>query len=137
MSDLVMALVVVGDLAFKLCAYTLTAWVLAAIYRTEARVWIVALVRSGLGIVGGLSVWGVGLIVSFFWEPGLLVAPVLHGTARVLIWLATITLFYDRGLKQKGKTLLLAVLLTGWSFLLDLPILLGVTIWAFSGIRMC
>lgn len=129
---------VVGYITFtavKLVGYSIAGLFLNNRYaNSNSNFGLVGLVRTVIGIVFGgllgltssvLSDGGVGFYVYFF---GLI--PV-----RLLEWWIIIWLFYDRPLQTKPKNWFYAGLGTAWSFILDIPALVGFI--ATAGVWIC
>jgi len=129
--------VYVAYAVMKLVGYSLSAYAIRAVLvRPDVSPWRVGLVRTLLGIVvGGLYTagWAVfggrdaleGVVLTdpqstaIWYAVGLV--PV-----RILEWTWLIWYFFDRRFDRPGRDVLCVVLGVVWSFVLDLPALLGV-----------
>jgi hypothetical protein len=130
---------VVGYLAFsavKFGGYTFAAWRLNRSYPEQARnVAAVGGARTGVGMVVGTAL-GLFLIpLMLFGELGLVAYYLAFIPVRLVEWWIIILLFYDRHLQTQAKDWRNAGLGTVWSYVLDVPALMGLV--ATGGLWIC
>ena len=123
--------------AVKFGGYSLAAVALNRKYpESRHNVALVGAARTGIGMTVGT------LLVLFAWP--LVVFGGWWGViayfgglipARIFEWWLLILIFYDRGLKTKPKNWRYAGLGTAWSFLLDIPALVG--LFSTGGFWIC
>jgi hypothetical protein len=131
-----------GYLAFgavKFAGYSLAAWRMNHSYpEPRANVGLVGLSRTIIGMVFGA---GLGLVVvplillSDIGAPGFVISYLLLVPVRLLEWWILILIFYDRQMKMRSKDWGWAGLGTGWSFVLDIPALVG--FFVTGGLWIC
>jgi hypothetical protein len=144
-----------GYLAFvgvKLVGYSIAGYALNRAYANLKRHFlVVGLVRTLIGLaIGGLFGWAAFVIGDRLPPPyesrpemwGITLdewAKALYIVALALIrlfeWRAVIWIFYGRESQQRKKAWLFALCGVAWSFLLDVPAIIGVI--ASVGIHMC
>ena len=131
--------------AVKYFGYTLAARLFAAILRRpDVGIWRVGLIRTGLGIV-------IGAIYTMAWSAlaahGMFESLPLGGgrggglpyyllglvPVRMLEWSWLVWFCFDRRLEWRGRDALCVALGVVWSFVLDLPVLMG-AFWFLASI---
>ena len=123
-------------LAIKLAGYSAAAVVISKAYqRTGLSPFVVGASRCGIGLVlGGIA----GLLVSGF---GSIVRALLFLVGlvpvRMIEWWILVWLFYDRPLANRKLGWKVVCLGTVWSFVLDIPAIIGLIIvgdfWGMVG----
>ena len=122
--------------AVKFGGYTLAAWRLNHSYPTEVRnVAAVGGTRTGIGMV-------IGTVLGFFVLPlvltgelGFVAYYLLLIPVRLFEWWMILLIFYDRRLQTRAKDWRNASLGTVWSYVLDVPALIGLL--ATGGMWIC
>ncbi|HEU4509441.1 MAG TPA: hypothetical protein VFR78_14440 [Pyrinomonadaceae bacterium] len=130
---------VLGYVAFttvKFGGYTLAAWRLNQSYPEHARnVAAVGGARTGIGMIAGAALGFLLFPLMLINEFGLLAYYVAFIPVRLVEWWIIILLFYDRHLQTKAKDWRNAGLGTIWSYVLDVPALIGLL--ATGGLWIC
>lgn len=111
----------------KLGGYTLAGWFLNRAYKNStANFFLVGLTRTVLGMIIGA---GVGLaafpVIVFLGGLGCLVYVLGLIPVRLFEWFVIIRIFYDRNQETRDKNWAYARSGTLWSFILDIPALVG------------
>jgi len=127
--------------AIKFVGYSAAAWVLSRSYkRPDRNSLLVGGVRTLIGMAAGAAYFGIALVLGksfpgvaqdyagWLYMAGLL--PV-----RIAEWWLLIWLFYDRRFQEPAKGWKMVALGTVWSYILDLPALLGFL--ATAGVWVC
>lgn len=110
--------------AVKLAGYTLAGWFLNRRYsKPRAHFVVVGIARVVIGMVLGalFALLAFPLVLA----GGLGIALLGIIPVRLLEWWILIRLFYDRSMQTKRKDWRYAGLGTAWSFVLDIPALIG------------
>src|SRR5687768_4430449 len=120
----------VAFVAIKVAGYTAAAVMISRWYgRSGLNPWLVGGVRTVIGIaVGMLAVFLATLLPTAATSVGawgflLLLVPI-----RLFEWWLLVWLFYDRALARPGLGWKVAALGTLWSFLLDIPSIVGLVV---------
>ncbi|MFI5177977.1 MAG: hypothetical protein ACHQO8_05425 [Vicinamibacterales bacterium] len=133
-----------GYAGLKFVGYSLAAWVIRAILmRPDRSPWRVGLARTILGIVvGGIYTAAWGAMASHGLFSGLPLSGGRAGPAlwylvglvpvRLLEWTWLIWYFFDRRFAYPGRGGLCVALGTLWSFVLDVPAIMGVASFVAS-----
>jgi hypothetical protein len=128
-----------GFLAFsavKLAGYSLAGWFLNHRYqRATTHFAIVGIVRTAIGMIFGAALGFLVLPLVSFGASSILLYIVGLIPVRLVEWWIIIYLFYDRSMQTKGKDWRYAGIGTAWSFMLDIPALLGFV--ATGGLWIC
>lgn len=121
-----------GALAFsaiKFAGYSLAAFYLNKSYaNADNNPWVVGLARTLIGIVFGVVLAAVSFPFVFAGGLGFLIYFFGLIPVRLLEWFVVIGFFYEDAATDKQRTRKNLVLGTIWSFLLDIPALLGLSL---------
>jgi MFS family permease len=126
----------------KLAGYSAAAAVIGNYYeRRDRNPLLVGTTRTVIGVVVGVAYWlGLAALLSAFPPPErgagltyLAVAGLIP--VRLAEWQFLIWLFYNREWKDRHKRWTTSAIATGWSFLLDIPAIIGLIMT--SGIWIC
>jgi hypothetical protein len=126
-----------GFAVYKWLGYSLAGKYLNRVYASSKySLWHVGLVRVIIGmVIGGLytGIWAyldsIGYFKGLPYSGGRLSSAlpflVILVPVRLGEWALTLWIFYDREFRQIGKGCLLTLLGTAWSFVLDIPVIIG------------
>ncbi len=121
-----------GILAFtgiKFAGYSLAALYLNKSYpNSNPNFLVVGLIRTIIGIAFGVVLATISFPFVFVSGLGFLIYFLGLIPIRLLEWLIVIRFFYDKGLEDKQKMWKNLILGAVWSFLLDIPALLGLSL---------
>jgi hypothetical protein len=131
-------------LLIKFFGYSLAGRVLNGAYSSTAHTaWKVGAIRTLIGVVvGGVftGVWflldGMGVFQNLGWNMGRIGSSVFYLAALVPVrigeWFFTIWFFYDRSLQKIGKDVGFTLAGIVWSYILDLPVIMGLLLLVSS-----
>jgi len=121
-----------GVLAFtaiKFAGYSLAAFYLNKSYPDSInKFWVVGLARTIIGIVFGIVLATVSFPFVFVGGLGFLIYLLGLIPVRLLEWFIVIRFFYDENLNDRQKMWKSLILGTVWSFVLDVPAILGLSL---------
>jgi hypothetical protein len=119
--------------AIKLAGYCLAAHLISKRYqKVPSRAFPIGLTRTIIGVAFGCAY--MAALTSFASGGGSKDSAFLLGLIplRIIEWLLLLVIFYDRGLIQRQRALGIAAAGTAWSFLLDVPAIIGlITVGGF------
>jgi hypothetical protein len=113
--------------SIKLIGYSVAGIILNRAYKSASHTFlVVGITRTIIGLVLG-AVFGIMFLPIFMLGPlGALIFLIALVPLRLLEWWTIIWLFYDRQTLQRGKDWRYVWYGTGWSFLLDIPAIIGI-----------
>jgi len=112
-----------GFCAVKLAGYSLAARLLSESYRqTDRSPLLIGGVRTLIGMAAGAAYYGILRLVSKSTSEVFLAGLI---PIRIAEWWLLIWLFYDRQFQQCPKEWRFVFIATVWSYILDLPALVG------------
>ena len=121
-----------GYCAVKFAGYSLAAHFISQRYQTKRNPFLVGGTRTLIGMSVGVAYY---FLLGLLRPHSALLAGLGLVPVRFMEWWLLLWLFYDRRLEQRRKGWRTVVLLTIWSFILDVPALIG--FFATGGLSVC